>query len=99
MKVTNEINEFFKEYKFNQTNWVLNQSIGNFVTLKLNDQSTKEIFFKRDCINEPIPYEWESLGNRNLINMLPAFFKVVKNGGMLIIDELVAHFTMSLKDF
>src|SRR5699024_3496988 len=84
---TNEINEFFKEYKFNQQIEYSNQSIGNFVTLKLNDQSTKEIFFKRDCINEPIPYEWESLGNRNLINMLPAFFKVVKNGGMLIIDE------------
>ena len=56
---TNEINEFFKEYKFNQQIEYSNQSIGNFVTLKLNDQSTKEIFFKRDCINEPIPYEWE----------------------------------------
>ena len=89
---TNEINEFFKEYKFNQQIEYSNQSIGNFVTLKLNDQSTKEIFFKRDCINEPIPYEWESLGNRNLINMLPAFFKVVKNGGMLIIDEFSSAF-------
>ena len=38
---TNEINEFFKEYKFNQQIEYSNQSIGNFVTLKLNDQSTK----------------------------------------------------------
>ena len=37
---TNEINEFFKEYKFNQQIEYSNQSIGNFVTLKLNDQST-----------------------------------------------------------
>ena len=94
---TNEINEFFKEYKFNQQIEYSNQSIGNFVTLKLNDQSTKEIFFKRDCINEPIPYEWESLGNRNLINMLPAFFKVVKNGGMLIIDEFSSAFHNELE--
>ena len=89
--------EFFKEYKFNQQIEYSNQSIGNFVTLKLNDQSTKEIFFKRDCINEPIPYEWESLGNRNLINMLPAFFKVVKNGGMLIIDEFSSAFHNELE--
>ena len=94
---TNEINEFFKEYKFNQQIEYSNQSIGNFVTLKLNDQSTKEIFFKIDCINEPIPYEWESLGNRNLINMLPAFFKVVKNGGMLIIDEFSSAFHNELE--
>ena len=94
---TNEINEFFKEYKFNQQIEYSNQSIGNFVTLKLNDQSTKEIFFKRDCINGPIPYEWESLGNRNLINMLPAFFKVVKNGGMLIIDEFSSAFHNELE--
>lgn len=94
---TNEINEFFKEYKFNQQIEYSNQSIGNFVTLKLNDQSTKEIFFKRDCINEPIPYEWESLGNRNLINMLHAFFKVVKNGGMLIIDEFSSAFHNELE--
>ena len=94
---TNEINEFFKEYKFNQQIEYSNQSIGNFVTLKLNDQSTKEIFFKRDCINEPIPYEWESLGNRNLINMLPDFFKVVKNGGMLIIDEFSSAFHNELE--
>lgn len=94
---TNEINEFFKEYKFNQQIEYSNQSIGNFVTLKLNDQSTKEIFFKRDCIIEPIPYEWESLGNRNLINMLPAFFKVVKNGGMLIIDEFSSAFHNELE--
>ena len=94
---TNEINEFFKEYKFNQQIEYSNQSIGNFVTLKLNDQSTKEIFFKRDCINEPIPYEWESLGNRNLINMLPSFFKVVKNGGMLIIDEFSSAFHNELE--
>ena len=94
---TNEINEFFKEYKFNQQIEYSNQSIGNFVTLKLNDQSTKEILFKRECINEPIPYEWESLGNRNLINMLPAFFKVVKNGGMLIIDEFSSAFHNELE--
>ncbi len=94
---TDEINEFFKEYNFEQQIEYSNQASGNFVTLKLNDQSTKEIFFKREGINEPIPYNWESLGNRNLINMLPAFFQVVKNGGMLIIDEFSSAFHNELE--
>ena len=29
----------------------------------------------------------ESLGNRVLLNMLPSFLSVVKNGGILLIDE------------
>ncbi|OAA84951.1 hypothetical protein [Clostridium ljungdahlii] len=29
----------------------------------------------------------ESLGNKNLLNMLPAFSHVIKSEGMLIIDE------------
>ena len=94
---TDEINEFFKEYEFNQQIEYSNQASGNLITLKINDDSTKEIFFKRKGINEPIPYEWESLGNRNLINMLPAFFKVVKNGGMLIIDEFSSAFHNELE--
>lgn len=94
---TDEINEFFKEYNFEQQIEYSNQASGNFVTLKLNDQSTKEIFFKREGINEPIPYNWESLGNRNLINILPAFFQVVKNGGMLIIDEFSSAFHNELE--
>lgn len=96
-KGTDEINEFFKEYKFNQQIEYSNQSRGNITIVKVNDNNTKEIFFKRDGINEPIPYEWESLGNRNLINMLPAFFKVVKNGGMLIIDEFSSAFHNELE--
>ena len=84
---TYEINNFFKEYEFNQKIEYANESRGNFITLKIGDDSLKEVFFKRSGIEEPIPFEWESLGNRNLISMLPSFFKVVKNGGMLIIDE------------
>lgn len=94
---TEEINKFFKEYKFNQQIEYSNQSSGNLITLKINDDSSKEIFFKRNGIDEPIPYEWESLGNKNLINMLPAFFKVVKNGGMLIVDEFSSAFHNELE--
>ena len=94
---TDEINNFLKEYNFNQQIEYSNESKGNLITLKIGDDSLKEVFFKRDSIEEPIPYEWESLGNRNLINMLPAFFKVVKNGGMLIIDEFSSAFHNELE--
>ena len=94
---TDEINNFFKEYKFNQKIEYANESRGNFITLKIGDDSLKEVFFKRSGIEEPIPFEWESLGNRNLVSMLPSFFKVVKNGGMLIIDEFSSAFHNELE--
>lgn len=94
---TDEINNFFKEYEFNQKIEYANESRGNFITLKIGDDSLKEVFFKRSGIEEPIPFEWESLGNRNLISMLPSFFKVVKNGGMLIIDEFSSAFHNELE--
>lgn len=94
---TDEINNFFKEYEFNQKIEYANESRGNFITLKIGDDSLKEVFFKRSGIEEPIPFEWESLGNRNLVSMLPSFFKVVKNGGMLIIDEFSSAFHNELE--
>ena len=61
-------------------------------------EENKDIFFKRNGVGEPIPYVMESLGNKNLINMLPSFFHVIKNGGMLIIDEFSSAFHNELEE-
>ena len=50
------------------------------------DESDKYIFYKRKGINEPIPFGEESLGNQNLLRMLPSCLGVVVNGGMLVFD-------------
>lgn len=91
-----DINNFFKEYNFEQSIEYSKKSIGNITSIEVEE--TKDIFFKRTGVGEPIPYAMESLGNRNLINMLPSFFHVIKNGGMLIIDEFSSAFHNELEE-
>ncbi|RAU97142.1 ATP/GTP-binding protein [Paenibacillus sp. YN15] len=79
------INQFFEQFGFNQRIEYGQESKGKIVTIKSVNEA--EIFFKREGVGEPIPFPWESLGNQKLLRLLPPFFHVVQNGGMLIIDE------------
>jgi hypothetical protein len=91
-----DINNFFKKYNFGQLVEYSNASVGKLISI--DTSGDKSIFFKRDDIGEPIPFAMESLGNKNLLNMLPAFFHVIKNGGMLIIDEFSSAFHNDLEE-
>lgn len=91
-----EINNFFNKYNFQQRVEYAKKSSGNLISIE--GQENKSIFFKRNDVKEPIPYEFESLGNRNLLNMLPSFFKVINNDGMLIIDEFSSAFHNDLEE-
>jgi hypothetical protein len=66
-----EINRFFEEHNFEQTIEYDKHSKGNMISV---ESAEKMIFFKRKGIDEPIPFIFESLGNRNLLNLLPAVF-------------------------
>lgn len=79
------INNFFEKLNFNQQIEYCEECYGNKVGYKIENK--KAIFFKRKNIGEPIPYFLESLGNQTLLNLLPSFFYMAKNNGMLIIDE------------
>lgn len=91
-----EINNFFNKYNFQQRVEYVKKSIGNLISIE--GEENKSIFFKRNDVKEPIPYEFESLGNRNLLNMLPSFFKSINNDGMLIIDEFSSAFHNELEE-
>ncbi|MGL4760325.1 MAG: AAA family ATPase [Sarcina sp.] len=91
-----EINKFFAKSNFEQSIEYDNTSSGNMVSFNRADE--KDIFFKRKGIGEPIPYLLESLGNRKLLNLLPAFFHATKSSGMLIIDEFSSGFHNSLEE-
>ncbi|ASR49099.1 AAA family ATPase [Paenibacillus kribbensis] len=80
-----EINRFFEQFNFNQRIEYSNSSNGNIT--RIESSLEKSIFFKREGVGEPIPFPLESLGNQKLLRLLPAFFHVVKHGGMLIVDE------------
>ncbi|CAH1201534.1 hypothetical protein PAECIP111893_01646 [Paenibacillus plantiphilus] len=80
-----EINNFFKQFNFNQRIEYSNSSSGKITRIETLEE--KDIFFKREGVGEPIPFPLESLGNQKLLRLLPPFFHVVRNGGMLIVDE------------
>ena len=90
-----EVNHFFDEYNFEQNIEYDEKASGNFVTV---ESAEKMIFFKRRGIDEPIPFEWESLGNRTLLQLLPAFFYCIKEGGMLLLDEFSSGFHNDLEE-
>jgi hypothetical protein len=78
------INRFFEKYHFDQRIEYTDSIKGTNAAFK---SEKKNVFFKRVGVGEPIPYQRESLGNRNLLHFLPSFFHVIQNGGMLIVDE------------
>lgn len=93
------INRFFDEYHFEQNIEYDHSSKGGRVHFVVGeDDSAKSIFFKRKGIEVPIPFAEESLGNQNLLRILPAFLHVIQNGGMLLIDEFSSGFHNELEN-
>ena len=93
------INRFFDEYNFGQNIEYDHSSKGGKVRFVVGeDDSEKAIFFKRKGIEVPIPFMEESLGNQNLLRILPAFLNVIQNGGMLLIDEFSSGFHNELEN-
>lgn len=87
---TEIVNEFFMKRNFGQKIEYSKESSGEM--LSIHRTKEKEIFFKRAGIGEPIPFSLESLGNKNLLRLLPIFFHSVNNGCMLLIDEFSSGF-------
>lgn len=89
------INSFFDEYSFGQRIEYEKSSKGNLISVEAPE---KVIYFKRKGIDEPIPYLLESLGNRTLLQLLPAFFHCIENNGMLLLDEFSSGFHNDLEE-
>lgn len=92
------INNFFDSCNFEQTVEFANESKSDNFILKAGDNEEKMLFFKRKGIKVPIPFTEESLGNRNLLNMLPSFLNVLKNNGLLLVDDFSSGFHNELEE-
>lgn len=92
---SDKINAFFDEYNFEQYIEYDKTSMGKFLSV---ESSEKMIYFKRKGIDEPIPYIFESLGNRTLLQLLPAFFHCIEHSGMLLLDEFSSGFHNELEE-
>ncbi len=47
----------------------------------------EDLFFVKQGLDVLLPYEMESIGNKTLVYLLPIINNVLKNGGMLLLDE------------
>ncbi len=92
------INGFFHDCNFQQLIEYSHSSEGRNVRMVLGEEETdKTVFFKREGVDIPIPFGEESLGNRNLLSILPAFLCAISRGGMLLIDEFSSGFHNDLE--
>lgn len=92
------INNFFDEYNFEQkVEFVHSTSGGKISFVAGEDEDVKTVFFKRKGIEVPVPFFEESLGNQNLLRILPVFLSAINNGGMLLIDEFSSGFHNELE--
>lgn len=90
---TNSINDFFNQLNFNYSIEYSNTSKGNINTLNYSDSTEEKIiFFKRKDIKEPIPFYAESMGNKNLLRLIPSYLHILNCKGMLLIDEFSSGF-------
>ena len=93
-----DINEFFKYFDFPFTIEYepRNSSRGFLPTIQMIPVEYRIQFKRKDL--EPIPFYMESVGNQILLSFLPAYLMVVKNGGMLAIDEFSSGFHNDLEE-
>ena len=75
-----EINSFFKEFNFPYKIKYDNKTVNPFI------QPLSKISFVRESLPD-VPFLMESYGNTMLLSILPSFLKVIKEGGILAIDE------------
>jgi len=92
-----EINKFLEELDFDQRVEYSTRVASNFYVIE-NKEKEKFIYFKRKNGKTVIPFPFESLGNQNLIKLLPHYLNVIKKGGMLIIDEFSSGFHNILEE-
>ena len=92
-----DINDFLKRFNFPYTISYTSKNNSNYLpTFQLLPVDYR-IMFNREGL-EPIPLYMESAGNQILLSFLPSYLSVIKNGGMLAIDEFSSGFHNDLEE-
>lgn len=81
---TDEINEFLERYGYDQR-VSYTSKVDNQYQKIMADENV--LFYNRVGNDFSVPFMFESLGNRNLVRILTDYLKVIREGGLLIIDE------------
>lgn len=92
-----DINDFLKHFDFPFTiSYQSRKNVGLFPSVQLIPADFRIQFNRKGLA--PIPLYMESAGNQILLSFLPAYLMVVKNGGMLAIDEFSSGFHNDLEE-
>ncbi|MBP5091464.1 MAG: AAA family ATPase [Bacilli bacterium] len=91
---TKEINDFLEEYNFP---FRIEYETPNALTPGLPVPWQLKLKAVRKGM-APVPFYLESMGSQMLLSFLPAFLKVVKDGGILAIDEFSSGFHNDLEE-
>lgn len=93
-----DINEFLQHFDFPFTiSYQSRKDTNNLLTAVQLIPVEYRIQFKRKEL-APIPFYMESVGNQILLSFLPSYLTVIKNGGMLAIDEFSSGFHNDLEE-
>lgn len=91
------VNRFFDNHGFEQS-IVINRDTQDGTPFSIGDTDIENmILVKHKGINLPIPFAQESVGNQNLLRILPVFLTAIHNGGMLLIDDFSGAFHNDLE--
>lgn len=91
------VNRFFDDHGFGQS-IVINRDTQDGTPFSIGDTDIENmILVKHKGINLPISFAQESVGNQNLLRILPVFLTVIHNGGMLLIDDFSGAFHNDLE--
>jgi len=106
----NEFNEFFKANNMDLFISYAHKGVNKKITIKIDPTKNKTIFVTHHKNKTTLPFTEESLSVQTLLNLLPSFFHLKKNNGILLIDNLsnvlhpkteeilIKHFINNLKN-
>lgn len=106
----NEFNDFFKDNNIDIFISYSRQGVNKKITINIDSTKNKTIFVTHHKNKTTLPFTEESLSVQTLLNLLPSFFHLKKNNGILLIDNLsnvlhpkteeilIKHFIKHLKE-
>jgi len=101
-----EINSFFNSFNLGfRVSRQSKQEIYSFEgengkQMKIMAEADKPIIYlKRKDVQMTLPLEFESLGNKTLLHLVPCFLSACFNSGILLIDEFSSGFHNVLEEF
>ncbi|MBN2260216.1 MAG: ATP-binding protein [Clostridiales bacterium] len=85
---TERLNVFLKENKLGLTVTYAHEGKNSNINIKFGNEETKTLFVTHDATGMTLPFTEEAYDTQTLLNLLPTFFQMQDQAGLLLIDNL-----------